>query len=93
MLLVLVKTIPDTLNRGKETQSPQLTFQCIFFLRRTTTSLTIINHLCHASELYWKVVEHVDSHLKLTETINTVNQRETGENRPILLVRACCGYG
>ena len=63
-------------------------------MKMTTTSfLTIIDHLCRANELYWKVVEPVDSHPKLTETINTVNQRETGENRPILLVRACCGYG
>lgn len=70
-------------------------FAMIFYyiMKMTTTSLTIINHLCLANELYWKVVEPVDSHLKLTETINTVNQRETGENRPILLMRTCCGYG
>ena len=59
----------------------------------TASFLKIIDHLYHANELYWKVTEPVDSHLKLTETINTVNQRETGENRPILLVRARCGYG
>ena len=59
----------------------------------TASFLTIIDHLYHANELYWKVAEPVDRHLKLTETINTVNQWETGENRPTLLVRACCGYG